>query len=96
MEIKGVNYYFAVPMFFVYKYKDENYHFAWQTWGYIDMYDNNWNKLFDLYYKKYGEGFNIAIDNQSDHDSSYYIRMIEDCIERYVKFKDNHNEITSQ
>ena len=96
MKIKDVNYYFAVPMFFVYKYKDENYHFAWQTWGYIDMYDNNWNKLFDLYYKKYGEGFNIAIDDQSDQDSSYYIRMIEDCIERYVKFKDNHNEITSQ
>ena len=96
MKIKDVNYYFAVPMFFVYKYKDENYHFAWQTWGYIDMYDNNWNKLFDLYYKKYGEGFNIAIDDQSDHDSSYYIRMIEDCIERYVKFKDNHNEKTSQ
>lgn len=96
MKIKDVNYYFAVPMFFVYKYKDENYHFAWQTWGYIDMYDNNRNKLFDLYYKKYGEGFNIAIDDQSDHDSSYYIRMIEDCIERYVKFKDNHNEKTSQ
>ena len=96
MKIKDVNYYFAVPMFFVYKYKDENYHFAWQTWGYIDMYDNNWNKLFDLYYKKYGEGFNIAIDDQSDHDSSYYIKMIEDCIERYVKFKDNHNEKTSQ
>lgn len=96
MKIKDVNYYFAVPMFFVYKYKDENYHFAWQTLGYIDMYDNNRNKLFDLYYKKYGEGFNIAIDDQSDHDSSYYIRMIEDCIERYVKFKDNHNEKTSQ
>ena len=75
---------------FTYKYKDEKYHFAWQTWGYVDMYDNNWNKLFDLYYKKYGEGFNIAIDDQSDHDSSYYIRMIEDCIERYVKFKGNH------
>ena len=94
--IKGKNYYFAVPMCFVYKYKGKEYHFAWQTWGYIDMYDNNWNKLFDLYYKKYGEGFNIAIDDQSDQDSSYYIRMIEDCIERYVKFKDNHNEITSQ
>ena len=38
----------------------------------------------------------IAIDDQSDHDSSYYIKMIEDCIERYVKFKDNHNEKTSQ
>ena len=75
---------------FTYKYKDEKYHFAWQTWGYVGMYDNNWNKLFDLYYKKYGEGFNIAIDDQSDHDPSYYIRMIEDCIERYVKFKGNH------
>ena len=32
----------------------------------------------------------IAIDDQSDHDSSYYIRMIEDFIERYVKFKGNH------
>ena len=88
--IKGKNYYFAVPMWFTYKYKGKEYHFAWQTWGYIDMYDNNWNKLFDLYYKKYGEGFNIAIDDQSDHDSSYYIRMIEDCIERYVKLKGNH------
>ena len=96
VEIKGVNYYFAVPMFFLYKYKGEKYHFAWQTWRYIDMYDNNWNKLFDLYYKKYGEGFNIAIDDQSDHNSSYYIRMIEDCIERYVKFIDNHNEKISQ
>ena len=49
MEIKGVNYYFAVPMFFGYKYKGEKFHFAWQTWGSIDMYDNNGNKLFDLY-----------------------------------------------
>lgn len=88
--IKGKNYYFAVPMWFTYKYKGKEYHFAWQTSGNIDMYDNNWNKLFDLYYKKYGEGFNIAIDDQSDHDSSYYIRMIEDCIERYVKLKGNH------
>ena len=27
---------------FTYKYKDEKYHFAWQTWGYVGMYDNNW------------------------------------------------------
>ena len=94
--IKGKNYYFAVPMWFTYKYKGKEYHFAWQTWGYIDMYDNNWNKLFDLYYKKYGEGFNIAIDDQSDHDSSYYIRMIEDCIEMYVEFIKDHNENISQ
>ena len=96
MEINGVNYYFAVPMFFVYKYKDEKYRFAWQTWGYIDMYDNNGNKLFDLYYEKYKKGFNIAIDNQSAHDSSYYISEIEDCIESYVEFIKDHNENISQ
>lgn len=92
MEIKGVNYYFAVPMFFVYKYKDEKYRFAWQTWGYIDMYDNNWNKLFDLYYEKFDKGFNIKIDDKPGHDSSYYISEIEDCIEMYVEFIKDHNE----
>ena len=89
MEIKGVNYYFAVPMFFVYKYKGEKFHFAWQTWGSIDMYDNNGNKLFDLYNK---EEFNIAIDDQPAHNSSYYINKIEECIERYVEFIKDHNE----
>ena len=88
MEIKGVNYYFAVPMFFVYKYKGEKFHFAWQTWGCIDMYDNNGNKLFDLYNKK---EFIIAIDDQPAHNSSYYINEIEDCIERYVEFLKDHN-----
>lgn len=89
MEIKGVNYYFAVPMFFGYKYKGEKFHFAWQTWGSIDMYDNNGNKLFDLYNK---EEFNIAIDDQPAHNSSYYINKIEECIERYVEFIKDHNE----
>mgnify|MGYP004557671087 FL=1 len=96
IEIKSVNYYFAVPMFFVYKYKDEKYRFAWQTWGYIDMYDNKGNKLFDLYYEKYKKGFNIAIDNQLAHDSSYYISKIEDCIESYVELIKDHNENISQ
>lgn len=89
MEIKGVNYYFAVPMFFGYKYKGEKFHFAWQTWGSIDMYDNNGNKLFDLYNK---EEFSIAIDDQPAHNSSYYINKIEECIERYVEFIKDHNE----
>lgn len=89
MEIKGVNYYFAVPMFFGYKYKGEKFHFAWQTWGSIDMYDNNGNKLFDLYNK---EEFNITIDDQPAHTSSYYINKIEECIERYVEFIKDHNE----
>ena len=96
MEIKGVNYYFAVPMFFVYKYKDEKYRFAWQTWGYIDMYDNNGNKLFDLYYEKFDKGFNIKIDDKPGHDSSYYISEIEDCIESYVESIKDHNENISQ
>ena len=89
MEIKGVNYYFAVPIFFVYKYKGEKYHFAWQTWECIDMYDNNGNKLFDLYNKK---EFIIAIDDQPAHNSLYYINKIEECIERYVEFIKDHNE----
>ena len=89
MEIKGVNYYFAVPMFFGYKYKGEKFHFAWQTWGSIDMYDNNGNKLFDLYNKK---EFNIAIDDQPAHNSSYYINKIEECIERYVEFIKEQNK----
>lgn len=89
IEIKGVNYYFAVPMLFVYKYKGEKYHFAWQTWECIDMYDNNGNKLFDLYNKK---EFNIAIDDQPAHNSSYYINKIEECIERYVEFIKDYNE----
>ena len=96
MEIKGVNYYFAVPMFFVYKYKNEKYRFAWQTCGYIDMYDNNGNKLFDLYYEKFDKGFNITIDDKPGHDSSYYISEIEDCIEMYVEFIKDHNENISQ
>lgn len=96
IEIKGVNYYFAVPIFFLYNYKGEKYHFAWQTWRYIDMYDDNGKKLFDLYYKKYGEGFNIAIDNQSDHNSLYYTSKMKDCIERYLEFIDGHDEKISQ
>ena len=74
---------------FTYKYKDEKYHFAWQTWECIDMYDNNGNKLFDLYNKK---EFNIAIDDQPAHNSLYYINKIEECIERYVEFIKDHNE----
>ena len=89
MEIKGVNYYFAVPIFFVYKYKGEKYHFAWQTWECIDMYDNNGNKLFGLYNKR---EFNITIDDQPAHNSLYYINKIEECIERYVEFIKDHNE----
>lgn len=92
IAVKGVNYYFAVPMFFRYRYDDKEYHFAWQTWGYLDMYDNNGNKLFDLYYEKFDKGFNIEIDDKPGHDSSYYISKIENCIKRYVEFIKGHNE----
>lgn len=96
IAVKGVNYYFAVPVFFRYRYNNKEYHFAWQTWGYLDMYDNNGNKLFDLYYEKDRKGFNIKIDDKPGHDSSYYISEIEDCIEMYVEFIKDHNENISQ
>ena len=87
--IKGKNYYFAVPMWFTYKYKGKEYHFAWQTWGNIDMYDNGWERLFDQYDGEMANNFTIHIDKETDHDSSYYIKKIEDCIDCYEKI---HNK----
>lgn len=81
--IKGENYYFAVPMWFTYKYKGKEYHFAWQTWGYIDMYDNSWERLCEQYDGEMANNFTIHIDKETDHDSSYYIKKIEDCIDCY-------------
>lgn len=81
--IKGKNYYFAVPMWFTYKYKGKEYHFAWQTWGNIDMYDNSWERLFDQYDGEMANNFTIHIDEETDHDSSYYIKKIEKCIDCY-------------
>lgn len=83
--IKGKNYYFAVPMWFTYKYKGKEYHFAWQTWGNIDMYDNSWERLFDQYDGEIANNFTIHIDEETDHDSSYYIKKIEKCIDCYEK-----------
>lgn len=87
--IKGKNYYFAVPMWFTYKYKGKEYHFAWQTWGNIDMYDNGWKRLFDQYDGEMANNFTIHIDEETDHDSSYYIKKIEKCIDCYEKI---HNK----
>lgn len=80
--IKGKNYYFAVPMWFTYKYKGKEYHFAWQTRGNIDMYDNQYDG-------EMANNFTIAIDEETDHDSSYYIKKIEDGIDCYEKI---HNK----
>lgn len=80
--IKGKNYYFAVPMWFTYKYKGKEYHFAWQTRGNIDMYDNQYDG-------EMANNFTIAIDEETGHDSSYYIKKIEDCIDCYEKI---HNK----
>lgn len=91
-KIKGKNYYFAVPMWFEYKYKGKEYHFAWQTWGNIDMYDNDWERLYKLYEQYDGEmanNFTIHIDEETGHDSSYYIKKIEKCIDCYEKI---HNK----
>ena len=87
--IKGKNYYFAVPMCFEYKYKGKEYHFAWQTWGYIDMYDNGWKRLCEQYDGEMANNFTIHIDKETGHDSSYYIKKIEDCIDCYEKI---HNK----
>lgn len=87
--IKGKNYYFAVPMWFTYKYKGKEYHFAWQTLGNIDMYDNGWKRLFDQYDGEMANNFTIHIDKETGHDSSYYIKKIEDCIDCYEKI---HNK----
>ena len=87
--IKGKNYYFAVPMWFTYKYKGKEYHFAWQTWGYIDMYDNSWERLCEQYDGEMANNFTIHIDKETDHDSSYYIKKIEDRIDCYEKI---HNK----
>lgn len=87
--IKGKNYYFAVPMWFTYKYKGKEYHFAWQTLGNIDMYDNGWERLFDQYDGEMANNFTIHIDKETGHDSSYYIKKIEDCIDCYEKI---HNK----
>ena len=74
-----------------YKYKDKEYRFAWQTWGWIDMYEDN-KKLYDLYYTKYGKGFNIKIEKESYEESvlysnaDYFIQKLEECIDNYEKF----------
>ena len=87
--IKGKKYYFAVLMCFEYKYKGKEYHFAWQTWGYIDMYDNDWKRLCEQYDGEMANNFTIHIDKETGHDSSYYIKKIEDCIDCYEKI---HNK----
>lgn len=87
--IKGKNYYFAVPMWFTYKYKGKEYHFAWQIWGYIDMYDNGRKRLCEQYDGEMANNFTIHIDEETDHDSSYYIKKIEKCIDCYEKI---HNK----
>lgn len=87
--IKGKNFYFAVPMWFTYKYKGKEYHFAWQIWGYIDMYDNGWKRLCEQYDGEMANNFTIHIDEETDHDSSYYIKKIENCIDCYEKI---HNK----
>lgn len=91
LSINDVNYYYAVPVFFRFKYNNKEYRFAWQTWGWIDMYDDN-TKLYDLYYSKYGKGFNVEITKESndnselDTDVNYFIDKLKECIDNYEKF----------
>ena len=69
-------------MYFAYKYKGKEYHFAWQTRGNIYMYDNQYDG-------EMANNFTIAIDEETDHDSSYYIKKIENRIDCYEKI---HNK----
>lgn len=90
LTVNGVNYYYALhSIFFKYKYKDKEYRFAWQAWGWIDLYDND-KKLYDIYYSKYNKGFNISIENRNDSsfvtDVTYYITEMEKRIDEYEKF----------
>ena len=87
LTLNDVNYYYAIPIFFRYSYNGEEYRFAWQTWGWLDMYDkfDHNIKLYDKYYKKDNRGFNIRIDkNEIDHKG--FIAKIEDCILKYEEF----------
>lgn len=91
LYVNGQNYYYAVPIFFDYDYHGKTYRFAWQTWGWIDMYDK-YNKLYDLYYKKFNMGFNVQINKEKDTNGEFiiktdeFIKNIEDCIDEYEDF----------
>ena len=94
LKIDGINYYYAVPVFFNYEHQGKTYRFAWQTWGWLDMYDRN-DKLYDKYFSKYRKGFNIEIlhnDEQSSIGSAYFLSKIEECIESYERFIDSLKE----
>lgn len=84
LHLNGTNYYYAIPIFFKYSYKGETYRFAWQTWGWIDMYDDK-KKLYDLYYAKYNKGFNIQISACKDVEE--FIQQLRFTIESYEDFK---------
>ena len=84
LHLNGTNYYYAIPIFFLSSYKGETYRFAWQTWGWIDMYDDK-KKLYDLYFAKYNKGFNIQISAHKNVED--FIQQIRFTIESYEDFK---------
>lgn len=91
LKVNGLNYYYAVPIFFNYEYKGKKWRFAWQTWGWLDMYYRN-DKLYDKYYLKNGKGFNIEIlhnDELSSFGTTYFLSQIEECIESYERFTES-------
>ncbi len=83
LHLNGTNHYYAIPIFFEYSYNGKKYRFAWQRWGYIDMYDGN-KKLFELYFDKYKEGFTIPIE--ADTNVEGIIQQLNEIIERYENF----------
>ncbi|MBR4988291.1 MAG: DUF262 domain-containing protein [Bacteroidaceae bacterium] len=90
LHLNGTNHYYAIPVFFVYLYRGKiislhgkKYRFAWQTWGWIDMYDDK-KRLYDLYFAKYNKGFNIPIE--ADTNAEGFIQQLNEIIERYEDF----------
>lgn len=53
------------------------------------MYDNGRKRLCEQYDGEMANNFTIHIDKETGHDSSYYIKKIEDCIDCYEKI---HNK----
>jgi len=84
LHLNGTNHYYAIPVFFVYLYNGKKYRFAWQTWGWIDMYDDK-KKLYDLYFAKYNKGFNIQISAHKNVED--FIQQLRFTIESYEDFK---------
>lgn len=84
LQLKEKKHYYAIPLFFVFSYNDKEYKFAWQRWGYIDMYEDN-KRLYDTYQR-----FNIPISDDINVDG--LIQQLKSVIEDYLKLRKHIEE----